>query len=120
MVDIGSCIPLPIVLRTTSRWLSSTITAPSVPTLSIHVVANRLPHVGALGIEALRVADGELEAAFAGELDQFVGFRELERDRLLEEHVLAGGEAVARHREVRRLGRGGDVDRFHLADAEEL
>src|SRR3989475_7212188 len=38
MVDSGSCIPLPTVFTTTSRWLSSTITTPSVPTISIQVV----------------------------------------------------------------------------------
>src|SRR5215471_8041683 len=38
MVDIGKTIPFAIVFSTTSRWLSSTITAPSVPTNSIQVV----------------------------------------------------------------------------------
>jgi len=38
MVDIGSCMPFSIVFNTTSRWLSSTSSAPSVPTISIQVV----------------------------------------------------------------------------------
>ena len=38
MVDIGSCMPFFIVFSTTSRCVSSTITAPSVPTISIQVV----------------------------------------------------------------------------------
>src|SRR5258707_5028133 len=38
MVDIGNCMPLLIVFRITSRWLSSTNSAPSVPTISIQVV----------------------------------------------------------------------------------
>src|SRR5258708_34621879 len=54
-------------------------------------VADQLPHVGVLRVEALRIADGELEVFAFGELDQFIGLGELERDRLLEEHVLAGG-----------------------------
>ena len=38
MVDIGSTMPFFIVFSTTSRWLSSTMTAPSVPINSIQVV----------------------------------------------------------------------------------
>ena len=35
---MGKTMPLSIVFNTTSRWLSSTMTAPSVPTNSIQVV----------------------------------------------------------------------------------
>ncbi len=38
MDDIGSRMPCCIVFSTTSRWLSSTSRAPSVPTISIQVV----------------------------------------------------------------------------------
>jgi len=39
----------------------------------------------------------------APERDELVGFLERERDRLLEKDVLAGGQAVPRHREVGSL-----------------
>jgi hypothetical protein len=54
--------------------------------------------VGDLGVEALRVADGEFSPAL-GQRDQRVGLPQLERDRLLSS-VLAGLEAIAR-REMR-------------------
>src|SRR5207302_997064 len=58
--------------------------------------------------------DGELEVFALGQLDQLIGLGKLERDRLLEEHVLAGGEEVARHRIVRALWRCGNVDRLEV------
>ena len=38
MVESGNCTPFSTVLRTMSRWLASTRTAPSVPMTSIQVV----------------------------------------------------------------------------------
>ena len=38
MDDIGRRMPSFMVFSTTSRWLSSTSSAPSVPIISIHVV----------------------------------------------------------------------------------
>ena len=83
-------------------------------------VADLLAHIGELRVEALRIADRELDLLVASERDQLVGFRELERDRFLEEDVLAGGEPVARHGEVRRFRSGGDEDRVDLLDPEKI
>ncbi len=63
-----------------------------------------------LRIEPLRIADGELQVVALGRHDQLVGFPQLERDRLFQQHVLSGAQAVARDREVVRFRRGRDVD----------
>src|SRR5436309_1954436 len=126
---MGKTMPLSIVFNMTSRWLSSTMTAPSVPTNSIQVagdmaaherahrpadrpIADRFSDVGELGIEPLRVADGELELAFARRSDELVGFGKRKRKRFFEEYVLARGEAVVRHRVVRCLRSGRNVQRL--------
>ena len=83
-------------------------------------IANRFPDVGELGVEPLRVADGELQLALARQSDEFVGFGEFQGNRLLEKDMLAGDEAIARHREVRGFRRGGDIHRVDLGDAEQL
>jgi hypothetical protein len=77
-------------------------------------------HVRELGIEPLRVADRELELGRPGERHQLVGLLQLEPHRLLEEHVLARKQAVARERIVSLLGRRGHDDRVHVRTAEEL
>src|SRR5205823_12327237 len=56
---------------------------------SDRAVADRLAHIRELGIEPLRIADRELELAFSGERDELIGLAKIERDRLLEENVLA-------------------------------
>ena len=45
-----------------------------------------------------------------GDLDQLVGLEQFERDRLFQQHVLAGLEAIARDRIVVGFRRGRDVD----------
>jgi hypothetical protein len=75
-------------------------------------VADALAYVGVLRVEALRVADRELQVF--RQLDQFIGLGKLERDRLLEEDVLACGQEIARDRIVRALRRRGDVDRVDV------
>ncbi len=59
-------------------------------------VLQALLHVGVFRVEALRVADGELQARLAGQRHQLVGLLQLEPHRLLEEGVLAGEEAGRR------------------------
>ena len=83
-------------------------------------IANRFSNVGKLGIEPLRVADSELELAFARQGDELVGFGERQRNRLLQKYVLAGKEALPRHRIMRRLRRSRDVDRFDVGDGQQL
>ena len=78
--------------------------------LAQRAVGDLLLRVGELGAEALRIADGELEVAAPGQFDQFVGLVQGERDRLLQQHMLARAQAVAGDGEVRVLGRGGDVN----------
>lgn len=73
-------------------------------------VSDLLLGVGEFRIEALRVADGELEAPAPGQRDQLVGLPELQRYRLLQEHVLAGAQAIARDRIMILLRRGADID----------
>jgi hypothetical protein len=78
--------------------------------LAQRAVGDLLPGIGDLRIEALRVADGEFEIAAPGDLDQLVGLEQFERDRLFQEHMLAGLEAIARDRIVVGFRRGRDVD----------
>ena len=78
--------------------------------LAQRAVGDLLLGVGDLGIEALRIADGEFEVAALGERDQFVGLPQLHGDRFFKEHVLAGLEAVARNRKMGVLRRGADID----------
>ena len=73
-----------------------------------------------LGIEALRVADRELETAAVRNCDQLVGLMQFNRDRLFEEHVLSGKQAVACHRIVRALRRSRDIDRLDFLDLEQF
>ena len=82
--------------------------------LAERAVGRALFHVGELRIEALRVADRELERVLARDRDELVGFVQFDRDRFFEEHVLAATSGVARHRVVQRFGRRRDhhgVDR---------
>ena len=83
-------------------------------------IANRFPHVGELGVEPLRVADGEFQLALARQGDELVCFGEFQRNWLLEKYVLACGEAIPRHRVVCVLRRGRNIDRFDLGDGEQL
>ena len=71
--------------------------------LAQRAVGDAFLDVGLLRIEALGVADGEFALAAPRDLDELVGLVHLHRDRLLEEDVLAGEEAGAGHRVVRRL-----------------
>ncbi len=83
-------------------------------------VADALAHVGVFRVEALRVADGELEVSLLRQVDQFVGLRELDGDRLFEEQVLARGEHVARDRVMRAFRRRRYVDRFYFLRLQKL
>jgi len=78
-----------------------------------------LPRPRVFGIEALRVADREFQVLLLGESDQLVGLGELHRDGLLEEHVLARREAVARDRVVRGFRGGRDVHGLDLTVVEQ-
>ena len=51
---------------------------------------------------------------------QLVRFRKFQRDRFFEEHVLARGEEVARHRKVHVFGGGGNVDRVDLGIPHQI
>ena len=73
-------------------------------------VGDLLPRVGDLGIEALRIADGELHPGALGERNELIGLEQLHRDRLFQQHVLAGAQAVPGYREMGVLRRGADVD----------
>ncbi len=76
--------------------------------LAERAVDDLLLGVGDLLVEALRIADGEFQVVALGDRDQLVGFPKLQRDRLLQHHVLAGAQAVARDRIVVRFRRGRD------------
>ncbi len=65
---------------------------------------------GEFGVEALRIADGEFHLVALGDFDQLVGFPQFERDRLFQEHVLAGFQAILGDRIVVGFRRGRDVD----------
>src|SRR5205807_2562849 len=83
-------------------------------------IANRFSDVGELGVEPLRVADGELELSLARQGDELVGFGELERNRFFEKNMLASGQAIPRHRVVRGLRCCRNIYRFDLGDGEQL
>jgi len=55
-----------------------------------------------------------------GDLDQFVGLEQFERDRLFQEHVLAGPEAIARDRIVVGFRRRRDVDDLDAVVVEDV
>ena len=76
--------------------------------LAERAVDDLLLGVGDLGVEALRIADGEFQVVALGEHDQLVGLPQFQRDRLFQHHVLAGLQAVARDRIVVGLRRGRD------------
>ena len=65
---------------------------------------------GDFRIETLRIADGELQVVALGEHDQLVGLPQFERDRLFQQYVLAGAQAVASDRIVVGFRRRRDVD----------
>ncbi len=81
---------------------------------SQRAVGDLLLGVGELGIESLRIADRKFEAAAPGKRDQLVRLPQLHRDRLLQQHVLAGFEAIARDRVMVLLRRGADVDHGNI------
>ena len=83
-------------------------------------VTDRFSDVGELGIEPLRIADGEFELALARRGDELIGFGKGQRKRFFEEYVLAGGETLARHRIVRRFRSGRDDQRFNLRVGDQL
>jgi len=83
-------------------------------------VGNLLLGVGEFRIEPLRIADGEFEPSALGERDQLVGFPQLHRDRLLQEHVLAGFEAVAGDRVMVLLRRGADIDHGNVGVLDDV
>src|SRR5205823_1337779 len=70
--------------------------------------------------EALRIADGEFEAATPGKRDQLVRLPQLHRDRLLQQHVLAGFEAIARDRVMVLFRRGADIDHGYIGIVHDL
>jgi hypothetical protein len=73
-------------------------------------VLEALSHIGVLRIEALGIADREFQAVVPRQIDQFVGLLQGQRQRLLQEHVLARAQAVAGHGKVGRLrGRGDEI-----------
>ena len=73
-------------------------------------VADLLLGVSEAGIETLRIADGEFEIAAPRDLDQLIGLEQFERDRLFQQHMLAGFQAIPRDRIVIGFRRGRDVD----------
>src|SRR5437870_5700665 len=114
----------------TSRCESSTSTAPSVAMNSMvpeetcgwpggRARRARLG-VGVPGIEPLGVAEAELGPGGARRLNQLVGVLELEADGLLEQHVLARHQAVARERIVGRFRRGRDDDGVDVGAGQQL
>ena len=96
------------------RLISTLTGSPSVPSLRLPL-GQRL-----LGVEPLRVADGELERRPLGQRDQLVGLVERERDRLLQQHVLAGLEGGLGDRVVGRLRRGRDHHRLDVGVGHQL
>ena len=62
------------------------------------------------GVEALRIADGEFHLVALGNLDQLVGFPQLERDRFFQQHVLAGLQAILGDRIVVGFRGGRNID----------
>jgi hypothetical protein len=83
-------------------------------------VGDALLNVGLLRVEALGIADGELEVLAPRDVEQFVGLAQLHGDGLFQEHVLAGQQAVARHGVMGGLRRRGNVDRVDLLHVEKL
>src|SRR5581483_4024050 len=75
--------------------------------------------VGEFGVEALRIADGEEQVSGAGKRDQIVGFFQLERDGLFEEHVLPGQDAFPGDGIMRGFRSGGNEDGIDGAVFEE-
>jgi len=71
-------------------------------------------------VEALRVADRELEAALARDADQLVRLGGGLRQRLLDEHVLAGEQRLAGERIVRAFRGGRDDDRVDRRIGQQL
>ncbi len=76
-------------------------------------VGQLLLGIGEFCIEALRIADGELDVVALCNGDQFIGFVKFKRDRLFQQHMLAGLQAIARDRIMRVLRRGRDIDDLH-------
>ena len=88
--------------------------------LAQRAVGDLLLGVGELRVEPLRIADGEFEPAAFGERDQLVRLPQLERDRFLQQHVLAGFEAVARDRVMVLLRRGADIDHGNVRVLDDV
>ncbi len=83
--------------------------------LAERAVGRALFDVREFRVEALRVADREFERILARDRDELVGLVQLDCNRLFEEHMLAGGQGIARHGEVQHFRRGRDhhgVDRI--------
>ena len=83
-------------------------------------VGDFLLGVGEFGVEALRIADGEFHLVALGELDQLVGFPQFERDRLFQEHVLAGFQAVLGDRIVVGFRRGRNIDHRNVRILDDV
>ena len=88
--------------------------------LSERAVDDLLLGVGDLGVETLRIADGEFQVVLLREMDELVGFPEFERDRLLQHHVLAALQAVSRDRIVVRLRRGRDEHHRNVVVVDDV
>ena len=88
--------------------------------LAERAVGDLLLGEGELGVEALRIADRELEAAAPRQRDQLVRLPQLDRDRLFEQHMLAGFQAVAGDRIVVLLRRGADIDHRDVRVAHDV
>ena len=88
--------------------------------LAQRAVGDLLLGVGDSGVEALRVADREFEIAAPGNLDQFVGLEQFECDRLFEEHMLAGLEAITRDRIMVGFGCGRNIDDLDLLVPDDV
>ncbi len=55
-----------------------------------------------------------------GDRDQFVRLEQLHGDRLLQQHMFPGPQAIARDRKVRVLRRGADIDRADVCIAHDI
>jgi len=73
-----------------------------------------------LGVEALRVADRELEVVLLSQRDEIVGLLECECHRLLEQHMFAREQRLARHGMVGCLRCGRDDDDVHFRLHQQL
>ena len=75
---------------------------------------------GLLGVEPLRVTDGQLEVLGVGKGDQLVGLIQRDGEGLLQQDVLAGLEGRLGDGEPLLLGRGGDEQGLDFGVGDQL